>query len=131
MLCITNFSDFSTKRSLRKFLYRSFPSSAKAKTHFAAFSSTSSPHTKLLSSTTSSAAYMLPCSNVNCQTLRVCCILYVTGNTSTHDGEFFLLRILNPRYLMVNGFPFGDKAFFSRLAYYFSCRIIGPLYCLF
>ena len=34
-----NFSDFSTKRSLRKFLYRSLPSSTKAKMRFAAFSS--------------------------------------------------------------------------------------------
>ena len=66
-----SFSNFSTKNSLRKFLYRSFPSFTKAKMRFAAFSFTSSPDIKLLSFTTSSVAYGFPRSNMNCETLCI------------------------------------------------------------
>ena len=40
-----------------------------------------------------------------------------------------IVKVLtNGKYLLVNSFSFGDKAFFSRLVYYYSCKSLGPLF---
>ena len=71
------------------------------------------------------------------------CILYFTGKTSRYlmmykfsfsESLIGLCKIIkavaNGKYLLVNDFPFVDKAFFSRLVYYSTCRLLGPFYVM-
>ena len=72
----------------------------------------------------------------------VYCILYFIGKTSrqfmvesspswNHPLLYVRSTTTNGQQLIVDGFLFDDKAFFSRLAYYFTYIFFGPLYSLF
>ena len=139
MILALHFNSFWTKCSLRKLLYCSLPSSTKVKMHFAAFSSTSSPDTKL--SNFISSIWVSTYQYVNCETL---CIASCTSLARLPDSLWWesspswnhpLLYVRsttpNGQQLIVDGFLFDDKAFFSRLAYYFTYIFFGPLYSFF
>ena len=107
----------------------------KLKCVFVAFSSASSPNTKLLSFTTSFLAYGFQRSIMNCKTLCIasCTSLarlftqLMMGKFSFAKSSIGLCKInkagTNGQHLMVNGFSFDDRTFFSRLTYYLTCRL--------
>ena len=108
----------------------------KLKCVFVAFSSASSPNTKLLSFTTSFLAYGFQRSIMNCKTLCIasCTSLarlftqLMMGKFSFAKSSIGLCKInkagTNGQHLMVNGFSFDDRTFFSRLTYYLTCRLL-------